>query len=82
MPGRSARGPETASTGRSARHFTSTPSERAGLRHVQARGTSSVTTPEGLEGRSPSGRSAFREVTFFSFPWVFCVNDCGRRLWG
>jgi len=52
--------------------FSSNPPERAGLRYVQARGTSSVTTPEGLEGRSPSGRRALREVTFFSFPGVLC----------
>ena len=41
--------PETPLVGRSACHFSSTPSERAGLRHVQARGTSPVTTPEGLK---------------------------------
>ena len=57
--------------------FPSTPSERAGLRHVQARCTSPVTTPEGLEWRLQGGRRALREVTSFSFPWALCVNDCG-----
>ena len=59
----------------------STPSERAGLRHEQARGTSPVTTPEGLDERSQSGRRALREVTTsFSFSLGLCVNDCGWRL--
>ena len=59
----------------------STPSERAGLRHVQARGTSPVTMPEGLEERSQrvdDARSGKSRLLFF-FLWV-CVNDCGWRL--
>jgi len=53
--------------------FSSTPPERAGLRHVQARGTSPVTTPEGLEERSQGGTTRSREVaTSFSFHWVLC----------
>ena len=64
--------------------FSSTPSERAGLRHVQARGTSPATTQEGLEERSHRGttRSGKSRLPFlfFSFHWAFCVNVCGRRL--
>ena len=65
--------------------FSSTPSERAGLRHVQARGTSPATTPEGLEeqsqrGTTRSGKSRL-PFLFFSVHWAFCVNVCGRRLW-
>ena len=53
--------------------FSSTPPERAGLRHVQARRTSPVTTPEGLEERSQGGTTRSREVaTSFSFHWVLC----------
>ena len=73
VPGRSARGPETAPTGRSARLLPRPPSERAGLRHVQARGVSSVTTQEGLKERSPRGTTHHREVaTPICFHWVLC----------
>ena len=62
--------------------FSSTPSERAGLRHVQARGTSPVTTPEGgsesrsgaREEDSTTRKAGYeREVatTFLFFHWGF-----------
>ena len=61
--------------------FTTALSERAGLQHVQARSTSSVTTQEGLEERSHRGTTRSGKSRLL-FPFIgFCVNDCGRRLW-
>ena len=52
--------------------FSPTPPERAGLRHVQARGTSPVATPEGLEGRSQRGTTRSGKSLSFPFHWGLC----------
>ena len=56
--------------------FTATPSERAGSRHVQARGTSSGTTQEGPKERSQRD-DALREVVT---PFFFSLGLC-KCLW-
>ena len=53
-------------------HSPRNPVRMVGRMARETRGTSwSGTTPEGLEGRSPSGRRALREVTPFAFSLGF-----------